>query len=60
MFFNNIRSVSEPDKVGKSVKGNEYYRDVFFQVSGTYQQGRKVEDDGFAVMVATYFLTDFI
>lgn len=41
MLFTHVRSVSEPDKIGKAVKGNEYYKDVFFHMSGTYQQGKK-------------------
>ena len=60
MFFRNIVSSDEPEKVGKAVKGNNYYKDMFLQVSGTYQKDKKIKDDGFAVMVATYSWTDFL
>ena len=53
-------SCDNPEKVGKIVRGSKYYKDVYFKVSGTYRKGKKVEDNGFAVMVSINNSRDFL
>ncbi|MDU2109011.1 MAG: hypothetical protein E7G36_00265 [Peptoniphilus rhinitidis] len=59
MFLANSVSCDNPEKVGKIVRGSKYYKDVYFKVSGTYRKGKKVEDNGFAVMVSIDNSKDF-
>ncbi len=60
MFLANPVSCDNPEKVGKIVRGSKYYKDVYFKVSGTYRKGKKVEDNGFAVMVSINNSRDFL
>lgn len=46
--------------ISKSVGENKNYPDCYFKVSGTYQSGKNIEDNGFSVIVSYLGLRDYL